>query len=308
MKPLLLYVHASNAAVLTRWRSHFKVVLQLSEITQDRQLSTASVAGWLKRQQVAGLYIQTHGAYSKGTTIRGLNLLDLPRYGVRLLVHAVFSALLPWPNATYARISACVPSLPSLNVPVVPYVVQPLGAASGPNLRRRLGLSSSQTVFCRHGGLNTFNIDFVRSAVCRVARERRDSVAFVFVNTRPVCRPAGPNIVHIHQIVDDELKAAFIRSCDAMLHARLEGETFGMAVAEFSALNKPVLTYMYPPEKARTHLDILGQKALAYTSETHLRHLLINFNRSFAAAVDWNAYREYAPGAVMAKFKRVFLR
>ena len=64
LKPLLLYVHASNAAVLTRWRSHFTVVLQLSEITQDRQLSTASVAGWLKRQQVAGLYIQTHGAYS----------------------------------------------------------------------------------------------------------------------------------------------------------------------------------------------------------------------------------------------------
>ena len=33
--------------------------------------------------------------------------------------------------------------------------------------------------------------------------------------------------------------------CDAMLHARSSGETFGLAVAEFSASNRPVATESY---------------------------------------------------------------
>ena len=44
---------------------------------------------------------------------------------------------------------------------------------------------------------------------------------------------------HIHTYSEKE---AFYRTCDAMLHARRDGETFGLAVAEFSVRNKPVIT------------------------------------------------------------------
>ena len=43
-------------------------------------------------------------------------------------------------------------------------------------------------------------------------------------------------------IIDLNKKVEFISSCDAMIHARQMGETFGAAVSEFSIKNKPVIT------------------------------------------------------------------
>ena len=41
--------------------------------------------------------------------------------------------------------------------------------------------------------------------------------------------------------MDLNYKVKFINTCDAMIHARAMGETFGLAVAEFSKKNKPVI-------------------------------------------------------------------
>jgi glycosyltransferase involved in cell wall biosynthesis len=57
------------------------------------------------------------------------------------------------------------------------------------------------------------------------------------MNTHPFCEPR-PNIIHLPASSDCDTKSRFIRSCDAMLHARYDGETFGLAVAEFSAHNR----------------------------------------------------------------------
>ena len=56
----------------------------------------------------------------------------------------------------------------------------------------------------------------------------------------------------------------FFATCDAMLHAREEGETFGMAVAEFSLRNKPVITYNGSGQYDNAHVRMLGSKALLY--------------------------------------------
>ena len=45
-----------------------------------------------------------------------------------------------------------------------------------------------------------------------------------------------------------------------MLHARKDGETFGLAVAEFSVANKPIITYANSKDKE--HLRILNNKLL----------------------------------------------
>ena len=45
---------------------------------------------------------------------------------------------------------------------------------------------------------------------------------------------------HLPPTADVARLHAFIRSCDAMLHGRTGGETFGLACAEFSAFNRPV--------------------------------------------------------------------
>ena len=298
--------------MLARWIENFDTVASYDLSRTRFSITNASggarrlddIVGWLQSRNARGVYIQTHGSPIKGLPGRGeFNIMALPARGIPLLVHAVFSAKHPWPNATFARISAVVPAASSA-IPVVPYPVAP-AIEGGPDLRASLGIPADATVFCRHGGMPTFNVPFVRTAVARFA-ERRPDVYFVLLNTPRLDSKARANVVHLPAIFDEAKKAAFIRSCDAMLHARAEGETFGMAVAEFSVHNKPVLTYARAPAAARHHLDTLGSKAIVYKSEAHLLRLLGEFNRTDARLRDWNAYRPYAPAAVMRTFARAF--
>jgi hypothetical protein len=68
---------------------------------------------------------------------------------------------------------------------------------------------------------------------------------------------------------NESLKRAFINTCDAMIHARSEGERFGLACGEFVVCGNPVITNKYSPEA--THLEMLGDFALTYTSPHSLR-------------------------------------
>ena len=94
-----------------------------------------------------------------------------------------------------------------------------------------------------------------------------------------------------------------------MLHARHSGETFGLAIAEFSAHNRPVLTSSVHHDSgwARFHIDTLGQKGLFYHDQGSLEKQLLSFDRKSARLKDWNVYRQFEPEPVMATFRRVFL-
>jgi hypothetical protein len=147
---------------------------------------------------------------------------------VRTHVHAVFWARQPHGHS-YARISPTVPGPTGLTPnplvpPVVPYMVRP-GAPHGANMRESLGIPPNATVFCRHGGATTFDIDYVRTAICAYARTHQHTF-FVFMNTPPFCRTASPhgNVVHLPPTSSEARKSRFIRTCDAMVHARTHGE------------------------------------------------------------------------------------
>jgi hypothetical protein len=88
------------------------------------------------------------------------------------------------------------------------------------------------------------------------------------------------------------------------LHARQQGESFGIAVGEFSIANKPIITWANSEEKS--HIDILGPKAILYQNEKDLNEIIQNFKVD--KTKDWDAYsNEFAPERVMDKFKRVFI-
>ena len=81
---------------------------------------------------------------------------------------------------------------------------------------------------------------------------------------------------------------------------------FGLAIAEFSSLNRPVLVYgdrARVPEQA--HLDQLGDRALPYTDAASLRRLLVELVPM--PDRDWNAFADFGPAAVMGRFRDVFL-
>ena len=90
-----------------------------------------------------------------------------------------------------------------------------------------------------------------------------------------------------------------------MIHARSDGETFGLAVGEFSSLNKPIITCRSNLDNC--HLEILGDKAIIFDSTDSLITILENIQTISNSRDDWNTYKEYTPEKVMIQFKDVFL-
>ena len=105
---------------------------------------------------------------------------------------------------------------------------------------------------------------------------------------------------------DPIFKSSFINACDAMIHARGIGESFGLACGEFSIHNKPVITYALSPQ--RNHIDVLGSKAMLYKGPTELKQIFLGFDRVWHQNQDWDCYsKEFSPDTVMKKFASVFL-
>ncbi|KAH8063426.1 hypothetical protein JL722_2596 [Aureococcus anophagefferens] len=186
-------------------------------------------------------------------------------------------------------------------------VVRP-GDVDGPDLREELGIAANATVFGRHGGVHTFSIDFVKAVVEARAAARPD-VVFLFMNTAPFGAPQ-PNVRFIPGTADPDRVAAFVRTCDAMLHARRRA--FGLAVADFARHDRPVLTFDSPdPSYARFHLSVLQRRAIPYRDARSLEKALDAFDRDAARRLPrgyWNAYHPaFGPAAVMDAFDRVFL-
>lgn len=219
---------------------------------------------------------------------------------VKTLVHAVFGYCEPHGDV-YAYVSNWLSHYASGGkYPVVPHIVSSLPSVG--DFREELRIPRNATVLGRHGGSDSFDIPFVQIIVQELARQCED-IIFLFLGTEAFCAP-HPRIIHLDATADLSSKSRFINSCDAMLHARTSGETFGLAIAEFSALNKPIITYSESNERA--HIDILGQSALYYHDPESLIHHLLNLKS--LPARNWTVYAEtFTPKIVMKKFKEVFL-
>jgi len=189
-------------------------------------------------------------------------------------------------------------------------------------------------VLGRHGGDDSFDIPWVQKAVVETAK-KNPAVWFLFMNTRSFSGAKGiPNIQFLPATADPVLKKRFLNTCDAMLHGRMRGETFGLSCLEFAMLGKPVLTYAGSPERA--HLEILGDRALPYQNAKELEELLCHPSSVIRPRVESGVQRredrgrktgafgqmveggsrmsvagrltDYEPKAVMKKFQEVFLK
>jgi hypothetical protein len=186
-------------------------------------------------------------------------------------------------------------------VSFVPHFVPKL--ESKMNLRGKLGIPTKAKVFGRHGGADTFNIPFVRKAVLQHAQKNSDD-HFLFLNTQHIRGTEKlKNVHYLAPTIDPEEKAQFLGTCDAMLHARQHGETFGLAVGEFAVLGKPVITFSESREKA--HLEMLGNQALLYRHAGELAEILREFSPHRTKGTEYEIFAD--PKVVMEFFQKKFL-
>jgi hypothetical protein len=219
------------------------------------------------------------------------------------LTHVVFPSYDPHGDV-YAYISKWLTNeVTNGNLPYVPYMVDLFDIQN--NYKDFLNIKKNELVIGWFGGYNTFDdeLNIAKQVVIDVAKIRKD-IKFLFMNQEAFCNEK--NIMFIEGTTDIEQKTAFINTCDMMLHARGRGETFGLAIAEFSSKNKPIITYSNSRE--RNHIMILGDKGFYYHDYTSLYNILINIQKLDIEGKEWNCYQEFTPEKVMNKFNEVFLK
>lgn len=183
--------------------------------------------------------------------------------------------------------------------PAVPYMVY-LPEEDG-NMREKLGIPKDAIVYGRHGGADTFDMPWAYQVIAEVLK-RTDNIYFLFLNTTKFIE--HPRVIHLDTIVDNNHKTQFINTCDAMLHVRFIGESFGLSCGEFSIKNKPIITWYN--SKERNHIEILGSKGIYYQTPNDLFNILMQFKPM--PNNDWNCYREYTPEKIMKIFDEVYLK
>jgi hypothetical protein len=262
----------------------------------------AELNAYLGTIQPDAFYAQQYG------TVAGTEVFPVPEKGgkIKTLLHAVFVGTEPHWDA-YTAISDSVPRSPG--IATVPYIVPVGDPTETRDLRSEWGVPPNAKVFCRHGGVGTFDISFVHEAVCTHARTHPHDY-IVFLGTAPIgCENDVKNIIHLEKNVDLNFKQRYLNSCDACIHARSDGETFGLGVAECSMAGKPVFTFAAPPPGAGFHLEVLGPHALRYKDGEGLKQMLDSFDpRPHKAKADEykSLYAAFGPAATMHTFLTEF--
>lgn len=218
------------------------------------------------------------------------------------IIHCVFNTLKPHGNV-YATIAPCVGENNG-KYPVVPHMVNLPNVNT--DMRKELNIPEDAIVFGRHGGMDQFDIGYVHNVIDKITDEY-PNIYFLLLNTNKFCKEK-PNIIHYGKIIDLHKKVEFINTCDAMIHARQMGETFGLAVSEFSIKNKPVITCKRGPDLE--HLRIMKNKCFTYENENEVYNIFQYFinNLGEIKTKEWNAYSEYTPENIMDKFNELFIK
>jgi hypothetical protein len=195
----------------------------------------------------------------------------------------------------------------------VPHIIEPphidviRAAQESHDYRKELGVPKKALVLCRHGSSDTFNVPFVHEAVCTAAKRDEGALHFLFLGTNTwACASSQQNIHFLPKTADVHEKEAYFQACDAMLHARSEGEQFSVALGEASVRNLPILFRKAPGNPAQpieTH-----NKAVSYSNKQTLLERIDGLVKSGVPKGDYNAYRAFSPEKVMERFDRVLIR
>lgn len=258
-----------------------------NRFTVEYYVTQSDIDAIVEKHKLTHLYI------IKGGTFDGLFSTKCKN-----LVHCVFATNEPHGDV-YSAISNDVNRLYNTSYPVVPHMIRNHDTTE--NLRQHLSIPTESVVFGRYGGGDTFDIQFVKDAVQNILNER-DDVYFLFMNTNVFYQHA--RIIYLQGTTDMEQKKKFINTCDALLHAREGGETFGLVCGEFATELKPVITYS--GSKERNHLAILGDKAILYHDYNSVYNILLHFRKGMYN-IESNLYSDYTPQNIMQIFNDIFI-
>jgi beta-1,4-mannosyl-glycoprotein beta-1,4-N-acetylglucosaminyltransferase len=257
-------------------------IIEINDITEMKNI--------IKKYDLSFFYTLTHGG---GNDIYQFNNKNI--WGnCKTIKHCVFDTTYP-ESDFYISLSEMLNSKFNTNIPVIPHIVNLPN--SDKNLRNELQIPKDAIVYGRYGGFTEFNINIAHNAIKEYIKIDPNCY-FLFMNTSNFYE--HPRIIYLDKNLDLNFKVKFINTCDAMIHARDIGETFGLSIGEFSIKNKPIITCNCGDLE---HIKILNDKAIVYNSTEELINIFKNINFIINSRIDWSSYKLYSPEYIMNLFK-----
>lgn len=237
----------------------------------------------------------------------GRNDIPIPT-NTKTLIHSVFVSNPDDKHGDcYAVISEWMRRKSNYQLPCVPHMINLPNHQH--NIRDEIGIPDDHTVIGRIGGFYTFNVPFAPTVMQRIL-EKRSDIWFFLMNT-PRC-VNHERCIYVDLNVDLYDKVTYLNTCDAMLHARMEGETFGLSVLEFASKNKQIISYDNEQIQnsleygGRNHFLYLKDNCYKYQDENDLETILLNINRENPFNTEY-LNEMFSPKNVIQKFNEVFL-
>lgn len=186
----------------------------------------------------------------------------------------------------------------NIEIPFVPHMINLPNVDE--NYKNKLKIKDDEIVIGRYGGYDSFDIPFVKNAINTVL-QNRNNIVFLFCNTPKFIE--HPRVIFTNSLASLSEKVKFLKTCDAFLHARGRGETFGLSILEAMSVGLPVLTYGLSPE--RNHINLLKDKGLYYNTHDDLINYLLQIKKN---KIVYDNVKDYYPEQVIQKFLKVFLK
>ena len=221
------------------------------------------------------------------------------------MIHAVFGqSLLDVHGSSYAYVSEWLSKKYSFGIiPFVPHIVVPPTGPFSSSFRKRLNIPSEAIVFGGYGGSESFDISFVREDSIPKILGNSENIYFIFMNFKPFID--HPRVKFLPRAIINADKQEFVNACDAMIHARSLGESFGLACSEFSAQYKPIFSYRFSAD--RCHHQVLHDSIVLYSDSADLVGRILSFRKDHNINIVAGKYLNFSPEYVMERFDRYFI-
>lgn len=232
----------------------------------------------------------------------GIKESDYVKCNIPEIIHCVFDMSDPH-GTIYAGVSQYVANKYKYDL-YVPHMISLKPSKKRDNMRSMLNIPIDSLVFGRHGGLDTFNLNFVKDSIIQIVNNFTN-IYFVFVNTEKFYIH---NQIHfLDKIIDNDIKNKYICTLDAYIEASTLGHSFGIACGEVSVNNIPIILYESNNLWNRAHIDIIGDKGIYFTDIDSFYHIITTFNKFDYINKDLNAYKDYCSKNVIKLFKEKFI-
>jgi glycosyltransferase involved in cell wall biosynthesis len=167
-------------------------------------------------------------------------------------------------------------------------------------IRSSLGIPEEGKVALRFGGLDTFDISWVKRVLLECLDED-PNLWFLGVNTQRFTN--HPRAIFAPTILGLQAKANMLHSADFVIHARRQGESFGMNLLESMQASKPILSWIGGWD--RNHTTMLHPSSYYY-SPIDLKWKIKNYAASCNVVKNRETAEKFRPDSVLPLFREIF--